>query len=394
VWGYPEVFGVNAYRDWLYAFHRSTAELVKTVVNEVHKIGPGVLVFRNPTRFNPTTHATLPNDHDGCSTQLLAEQLDMINADPYPVARTGDSQHTNSDRQAQWGYIESIIPLESGYWSGLVRRCGKRLVTWLQAHTFAQDLQHITPNDAHHIYRQAVRYNPDGIMWLGYHPGDKAEAPFLGMTLPDARPETWKALRDLNEQAQRVLGRAKRVPEIAVVRFYGERALVDLEQRNLHDRFLTEQILTGLTMDLDVGYDVFEYYRRGDLKTEDLRGYRRVILCVRDLEGLPLDEMRELPLSIVCWDGRSVGGHAEFSGARGLSRLEGERLEVEGPMGVKMPSGMAYGALLGDDAERIATVGEDCCMWRQGNAIFASFIPQDPFDDGEYVLWLMGRNPL
>ena len=152
------------------------------------------------------------------------------------------------------------------------------------------------------------------------------------MTLPDARPETWKALRGIQFRAQHDLGRPKKVPDVAVLRFYAERSLVDLERRHLHDRFLTEQILTGLTMDLDIPYDVFEYYKREDLDCRELRGYRHVILCVTDLEGLPLDEFerQRIPLSVVCWDASSLTAHPEFSGVTELLWLLGEPSGVTG----------------------------------------------------------------
>jgi hypothetical protein len=419
-WGFPEVFGVNAYRDWLYAFHTSTAELVKAVVTEAHKVSPRLLVFRNTTRFNPTPFATLANDHDGCSTQLLAQQFDMVNPDPYPVWRTGDSQCTNADRDPRAGYISAMIPLENAYWSGLVRRFGKKLVPWMQAHTFSYDLQHPSPNDVQRMYQQVVAYNPDGIMWLGYDPGATAESTPYGMTLPDVRPETWKALRSIHVRARHDLGRPKKVPDVAVLRFYAERSLVDLERRHLHDRFLTEQILTGLTIDLDIPYDVFEYYKREDLDCRELRGYRHVILCVADLEGLPLDELQKqgIPLSIVCWDDASLTAHSEFSGVTELLQLPGEavgvtepvfkgaavpenytgiiewksNLDVKGPSGVVIPAGLAYGATLRPEAICIAKAGDECCAWRYKNATFSSFLPRDPFDDGEYVRWLLGKD--
>lgn len=223
---------------------------------ETHKIALRLVVFRNPTRFNPPPFATLANDRDGCSTQLLAQQFDMINPDPYPVWRTGDSQSTNSDRDPRAGYIASIIPLENAYWSGLVRRFRKKLVPWMQAHTFSHDLQ-----------------------------------------------------------------------------FYAERSLEDWERRHLYDRFLTEPILTGLTIDLDTPYDVFEYYKREDLDCRELRGYRRVILCITDLEGLPLYELRRqsTPLAIVCWNASSLTAHPEFSGITELRQLPGELVGITEP---------------------------------------------------------------
>ncbi|MGA3267189.1 MAG: twin-arginine translocation signal domain-containing protein [Verrucomicrobiota bacterium] len=417
-WGFPEFFGGNACRDWLYAYHTATAELVKTAVTEAHKIAPRLVVFRNPTWYNPTPFVTLPNDQSGCGPQLLVQQFDMVNPDPYPLSLTGDTEYTNTDRDPRPGYIESMIPLENAYWSGLVRRFGKKLVPWLQAHTFAGDLQHPLPSDAYRMYEQTAAFNPDGIMWLGYKPGDRAESPaFFGTTLPDARPETWKALRCINFRAQRDLGRPKKVPSVAVLRFYAERSLVDLERRNLHDRFLTEQILTGLTMDLAIPFDIFEYYRREDLDCRELSAYRRVIMCVADLEGLPFEKLgsQKIPLAIVCWNASSLTAHSEFTGVTALRRLPGEAvgvtepsgpsisvpenysgmtgwkcdLGVTGPTGVTIPAGMAYGSTLGSAATRIAKAGDQCCVWRHGNAIFASFLPKDPFDDGEYVRWLL-----
>lgn len=419
-WGFPDFFGVDAYADWLYAFHSATAELVKSVVEEAHKVSPRIMVFRNPTRFNPTPFATLANDHDGCSTQLLAQQFDMINADPYPVARTGDSQSTNPDRDPRSGYIASMIPLENSYWSGLVRRFGKKLVPWVQAHTFSHDLQHPSPNDVERIYEQTLAYNPDGMMWLGYQPGETAESPNYGMTLPDAHPETWVALRSINFRAQRELGKQKNIPEVAVLRFYAERSLVDLERRHLHDRFLTEQILTGLAIDLDVHYDIFEYHKREHLDCRELRAYRRVIMCVNDLEGLPLEQLTKenIPLAIVCWNAESLLAHPEFSGVTKLVRLPGEAigvteptyrgiavpnnysgitewkssLEVTGPSGSVIPAGIAYAATLRQTATSIAKAGDDCCVWRRGNVVFSSFLPSDPFDAGEYVRWLLNSD--
>jgi hypothetical protein len=211
------------------------------------------------------------------------------------------------------------------------------------------------------------------------------------MTLPDARPATWKALGSINLRAQRDLGRPQEKPAVAVLRFYAERALVDLERRNLHDRFLTERILTGLTMDLDVPYDVFEFYKRENVNCQALRSYQHVILCVTDLEGLPLDEFikAKIPLSVVCWNPASLAAHPAFTGVKQLRRLGGESVVVTRSTDDAITSGFAFGATIQAPAAGIAKSGDQCCLWRQGNAVFASFIPQDPFDDGKYARWLL-----
>ena len=53
------------------------------------------------------------------------------------------------------------------------------------------------------------------------------------------------------------------------------------------------------------------------------------------------------------------------------------------------PAGMAYGATLRAGATTIAKAGGQCCAWRLRDALFSSFLPKDPFDDGEYVRWLL-----
>ena len=390
-WAFPEIYGVNAYRDWLYSFHQATAELVRIAVSEVHKIAPDVRVFRNITRFNPTNFATLPNDHDGCSTQLLTEQFDMISPDPYPVARTGDSQSANPDREPRTGYIESMIPLECAYFSGLTKRMGKPLFPWIQSHAFMKDLAHSSSSDALHLYGQVVKANPDGIFWLGYRADHTADGHGMTCTIPDARPNTWKTIGNINKRAPRDLGRPESPREIAVLRFYAERALVDLERHSPYDRFLTERLLGALTLDLDEPYDIYEYYKREDLQANVLKRYHRVFLCVDDLEGLPLAELSEakIPLSIVCFNGKSLAAHPEFTGVSEFRQLEQPQVIKAKGAALSIGADLAFAVALNDPSAGIASSGEQCCLWQWKQARFASFIPSDPFDDAEYTRWLM-----
>jgi hypothetical protein len=178
---------------------------------------------------------------------------------------------------------------------------------------------------------------------------------------------------------------------VAVLRFYAERSLVDLERHNLHDRFLTERILTGLTMDLDIPYDVFEFYKREDVNPQALRSYKRVIMCVRDLEGLPLDQFakEKIQLSIVCWNGDSLAAHFAFTGVKQGYHLAEDAIVVSRGPGETLSASLASGVILRSPASPLAKSGEQCCLWRQRNTVFASFISQDPSDDGEYVRWLL-----
>ena len=66
--------------------------------------------------------------------------------------------------------------------------------------------------------------------------------------------------------------------------------------------------------------------------------------------------------------------------------------QVKGPSGVVIPAGLAYGATLRAAAICIAKAADKCCAWRYKNVTFSSFLPRDPFDDGEYVLWLLSQD--
>ena len=118
-WGFPEVYGPDAYAWWQYAFHEKCAELAGVVRDEVAHSAPGLLIFRNTTRAGVFS---LGNDHDGSGPDLLTRNLDLVHLDPYPV--TGG------------GYQENTIPTDMSYYAGLARRYKRPLVPWLQAHAY------------------------------------------------------------------------------------------------------------------------------------------------------------------------------------------------------------------------------------------------------------------
>jgi len=72
---------------------------------------------------------------------------------------------------------------------------------------------------------------------------------------------------------------------------------------------------------------------------------------------------------IVCFNGKSLADHAEFTGVRELRK-------VDDAQSVRAKTAS------------IAFAGDRCCLWRQGST---SFIPDDPFDNTEYARWLMGK---
>jgi hypothetical protein len=389
-WAYPEIYGVNAYRDWLYAFHCEVAQLVKTVVDEAHKQSPDIKIFRNITRFNPSAFATLNNDHDGCSTQLLTQAFDMINPDPYPVSATGDSQACNSDRNPRLGYIDSIIPLEGNYLGGLAHRLGKPYMPWLQAHTFARDLMHPSPEEAERMVRQTMEYRPDSVMWLAYgHEGDPHFS--LGPTVPRPRADTWARMGELNRRMENEITPDTRVRKTALVRFYAERALVEPRRVELHDRFLTERIMSALTMDMNELFDVFEYYRRDQLECAKLAQYDTVLFCVRDLEDFPFAQLisHKVPARIICSDSKSLLTQTEWTGVVSGQAVDPDtRVQVSS---FKLLARLGTPVTLADPNASLAAAGSASCVWKHRGLTFVSFLPEYYIDDQTLLALLMGR---
>ena len=177
-WGYPEIYGAEAYGIALYSYHKACAELTRAFAEGVHSVAPSLKVFRNTTRGDAWSEG---NDHDGSGQELLARELDFIHLDPYPVGGRYNSQ---------------TIPFDMGYLSGLARRYHKPLVPWMQAHSYAPSgLGNITPADMKRMWEQHAPFAPDAMMWLGFDmkPG-KTDTE---MTFPKGSPESWAYAKEL-----------------------------------------------------------------------------------------------------------------------------------------------------------------------------------------------------
>ena len=110
-WGASEVYGPDACAQFLYLFHKACADYLKVAVDDFHAAVPTLQTFRNTTRGGVWSYG---NDHDGTGQELLAEVLDFLHLDPYPVH--------------EGGYNGGCIPFDMAYMSGLARRYNKRLV--------------------------------------------------------------------------------------------------------------------------------------------------------------------------------------------------------------------------------------------------------------------------
>ena len=243
-WGYPEIYGAEAYGVALYTYHKACAELTRAFVEGVRSVSPSLKVFRNTTRGDAWSES---NDHDGSGQELLARELDFIHLDPYPLSKT---------------YNAECIPFDMGYLSGLARRYRKPLIPWMQAHAYVPGgLGNVTPADMKRMWEQHLSFAPDGMMWLGFdmNPG-KTDTE---MTFPKGSPESWAYAKELFAKVHAAQPTAKPVATLAVLRPYSTRAICCSQiaawvaWRNPADRIL-EAYVRAWGVDNGLLYDVFE----------------------------------------------------------------------------------------------------------------------------------------
>ena len=231
-WGFPEIYGEEAYAWWLYLLHKGCAELCGIVREEIRKGAPGLLLFRNQTRMGVFD---LSNDHDGSGQELLTQNLDVVHLDPYPVSGRG---------------YRDDIPRDMSYCAGLARRYNRILVPWMQAHTYGSSdgLQHVSPEDVDRMAGEQLAHGVDAIIWLGY-----------GFTFPQIRPDSWERAGEFH---RRLSSSAPIKPEarLAVIRSYRKwsiSSLCDGLVRNPAD-WMLQQLLYVWSVEEGLPYDVFE----------------------------------------------------------------------------------------------------------------------------------------
>lgn len=238
-WGFPEIYGADSYAWWMYSLHQNCAGLMKAVADEAEKLAPGILVFRNTTRAGIFSVA---NDHDGNGPELMAQQLNMLHLDPYPVGG------------AWWGgsgYRDDIVR-DMPYYAGLARRYNRLLIPWMQAHTYGgpTGLQHVTPEQVARMGDEQYANGVDAVIWLGYGRGN---------TFPLQRPESWKEAgifhRKLAENPP-----PKPKVKLAVLRSYKAWSLTSYDDKNILNPqdWLLQQWLEVWSVKHRQPYDVFE----------------------------------------------------------------------------------------------------------------------------------------
>ena len=229
-WGFPEIYGEEAYGWWLYNLHQLTAGLAGTVRSEIAKLAPGLKLFRNTTRMGIFD---LSNNFDGTGQELLTRNLDIVHLDPYPVSSDG---------------YNNAIPRDMSYCAGLARRYNKLLIPWMQAHIYSK-MQHVTPEQVDRMAQEQCNQGVDGIIWLGY-----------GDTFPEVRPDSWERAAEFHKKLETGLP-PKPKARLAVLRPYNKIALMSLMEngqvRNPDD-WLLQQFLEVWAVQLGQPYDVFE----------------------------------------------------------------------------------------------------------------------------------------
>jgi hypothetical protein len=232
-WGYPEIYGPDAYAWWMYLMHEACAQLAGVSREEIAKVAPGVMLFRNTTRMGVYGR---PNDFDGSGQDLLAQNLDIIHLDPYP---------------ARGQEYNDAIPRDMSYMGGLARRYRKPLVPWMQGHSYAPgNLTHPTPEQIRRMCDEQWEQGIDGIIWLGYGPGH---------TFPRNRRDSWEAAAEFHRKLQAGLP-PKPISKMAVLRTYRAWALSSLVNdkiRNPAD-WMLQQFLDVWSIKHRQPYDVFE----------------------------------------------------------------------------------------------------------------------------------------
>ena len=240
-WGFPEIYGSDAYAWWMYTLHQNSSAIIKATVDEAEKHAPGLLHFRNTTRAGVFSVA---NDHDGSGPELLTQQMNMVLIDPYPVGG------------AWWGgsgYRDDIIR-DMNYYAGLARRYDRVLVPWMQAHVYGgpSGLQHVTPEQVARMSDEQYSVGVDAVMWLGY---DRSE----NTTFPNMNPESWEEAARFH---QKLVDTPPSKPEVklAVLRTYKAWSLTSYDDTKILNPqdWLLQQWLEVWTVKHRQPYDVFE----------------------------------------------------------------------------------------------------------------------------------------
>lgn len=254
-WGYPEIYGEEAYSAWMYNLHKTCAEITGIAQQEAKKFSPSIIVFRNTTRHGVFA---LTNDHDGSNCEMLLQNLDIAHIDPYPVSTTG---------------YNPVIPRDMSYYGGIARRYNKPIVPWMQAHSYV-GLNHVSPEDIKKMTQEQWKQGVDGIMWLGY--GKGGTFPLTNIASYEQAAELHKKIK--NEKPP------KPYAKLAVIRSYDAWAQTNYTTDTVlnPNDWLLQQWLEVWSVKHLYPYDAFELAPEKIIPVSDslksiLKGYEYVV---------------------------------------------------------------------------------------------------------------------
>lgn len=257
-WGFPEIYGAEAYGDWMYVLHKGCARLCDLARQTLRELGTDVKLFRNITRYDIFA---IGNDRDGSGSGLLAEALDVVHLDPYPCS--GNNR-----------YNDRVIPSDMGYACAIARPLGKPVMPWLQAHSYWAELgglDHPSAESIERMVRQHMAFEPEALMWLGY-PGTFGQ---------DAA--AWEAAgrmhREFTGHGPLQEGAGK-LSQVLFIRHYSVWALSGQRDRHGMDRFLTGEVIPFLQEEMGLRYDAVELHRPEGLLPQHVNGGRLAVTCL------------------------------------------------------------------------------------------------------------------
>ncbi len=365
-----DMFGREAYADWLYSYHASKASLVQTLKETLRQYGLGnVQIFRNTTRADVFSSM---NDWDGTGLDLLARAFDIVHIDPYPAGAAG--------------YRPQIIPIDMSYAAGLARRHDKFLMPWLQAHQYYPDgyfgLIHPDSASVVRMLKQHRRHHPDILMWLGY--GGSSFNSF-----PNNSPDGWRAAGIEHEIFFQ--GDHETVqPDFIAVRPYTVRALRGQDEVMPQDRFFTDTILYDAVMNKKYAYDPIEPRRAQELNTNELNRYPFILAELGVLSAAAVKPFKtaQRPCILFIQGADSFAVDSKLTGIqRFLERRSAFDLDMQAS-GQTIPIAAADLYEPAPDTDVLATVAGRPVAWRDSNIVFIA--ARGNAQDNIFSDWIWG----
>ncbi len=370
-WGFPEIYGPDAYGDWMYLLHKGCAELCDVVREAFRNEGTDVQVFRNITRMNVFN---VTNYRDGTGLEMLVKQLDITHLDPYPCGGPDN-------------YHKEVIPQDMGYISGLARRYNKDVIPWLQAHSYWASkggLDHPSPEQIKKMVNQHMQYNTLALMWLQY-PGTFGE-----------KPITWEVAKKMHKKYVN-FDQPKIEADIAIIRFYNVWGLLTSNDLNIMDKFITDKVINWLEFEKGLPYDAIESRNSDSLNKEQLENYDIIITSLPPSGSNLLKLLRNNKKSLVFCDNiKYLKEVSNKTGIKNISPLTDKKAVKENNKfklkikGIEIETKPLFKVTLKDEIDPIIKIKDIPLFWEYQGIIFTVIEPDLQLKT-EFLNWLFDK---